>query len=226
MTLGEDGSGFSKEQPRFLPFVAGNMGEAWPPLILPLLLNLLLRDVDREICEESLARPGLKIDFEEIFMEDEEDKRDVKQMKSSLVLVVVLVLLLVLRCGGLSVSISCSVCFVSYNFLVFLFYCVVLAINKARVSEIFIWVKKAKQRDNERERLLYCMVGCIVWWGVLYYADDSAAGGLMERERERRGEEGEKTGLCFLLFDGKMTICCLSLAAISYMHVTHINTTL
>lgn len=107
VTLGEDGSG-SKEEPLFVPlFVAGNMGEAWPPFKLPLFLSLLLSEVDREICAESLARPGLKIDFEGSFMEDE-DRREVKQMKSSLVVFVVVPVLL-LRCGGFSLSISCVV---------------------------------------------------------------------------------------------------------------------
>lgn len=131
MTLGEDGSGFSKEQPRFFPLVAvaGNMGEAWPPFKLPLFLSLLLREVEREICEESLPRPGLKIDFEGSFMEDEEDKREVKQMNSSLLVFVVqilvvvavalLLLLLVLRWGGLSLSISCL--FVLFFFLLLCF---------------------------------------------------------------------------------------------------------
>lgn len=132
MTLGEDGSGFSKEQPRFFPLVAvaGNMGEAWPPFKLPLFLSLLLREVEREICEESLPRPGLKIDLEGSFMEDEEDKREVKQMNSSLLVFVVqilvvvvvvvavalLLLLLVLRWGGLSLSISCLFVFFFFFF--------------------------------------------------------------------------------------------------------------
>lgn len=100
------------------------MGEAWPPFKLPLFLSLLLREVEREICEESLPRPGLKIDLEGSFMEDEEDKREVKQMNSSLLVFVVqilvvvavalLLLLLVLRWGGLSLSISCL--FVLYFF--------------------------------------------------------------------------------------------------------------
>lgn len=136
MTLGEDGSGFSKEQPRFFPLVAvaGNMGEAWPPFKLPLFLSLLLREVEREICEESLPRPGLKIDFEGSFMEDEEDKREVKQMNSSLLVFVVqilvvvvvvvavalLLLLLVLRWGGLSLSISCLFVYI-YFFLLLCF---------------------------------------------------------------------------------------------------------
>lgn len=103
------------------------MGEAWPPFKLPLFLSLLLREVDSEICEESLPRPGLKIDLEGSFMEDEEDKREVKQMNSSLlvfvaqILVVVvavalLLLLLELRCGGLSLSISC----LFFSFFIFL----------------------------------------------------------------------------------------------------------
>lgn len=107
------------------------MGEAWPPFKLPLFLSLLLREVDSEICEESLPRPGLKIDFEGSFMEDEEDNREAKQMNSSLLVFVVqilvavvvavalLLLLLVLRCGGLSVSISCL--FVFFFFLLLCF---------------------------------------------------------------------------------------------------------
>lgn len=87
VTLGDEGSGFSNPDPLFLPPV-GNIGEAWPFLMLPLVLSLRLSDVEREI-GGSRARPGLKIeDFDEIFMEEEE-RREVKQMKSSLVLVVV-----------------------------------------------------------------------------------------------------------------------------------------
>lgn len=70
--------------------------------MLPLFLNLLLSDEEREICEEdSLERPGLRMDLEEIFMDDEEERREVKQMKSSLVLLplVLLLLMLVLRWG-------------------------------------------------------------------------------------------------------------------------------
>lgn len=70
--------------------------------MLPLFLNLLLSDEEREICEEdSLERPGLRMDLEEIFMDEEEERREVKQMKSSLVLLplVLLLLMLVLRWG-------------------------------------------------------------------------------------------------------------------------------
>lgn len=87
VTFGEEGSGFSNEQPLFFPPV-GNIGEAWPPLMLPLVLSLLLREVDREI-GVSRARPGLRIDLA-IFVEDEEESRDVKQMKSSLLVLAVL----------------------------------------------------------------------------------------------------------------------------------------
>lgn len=83
VTLGEDGSGFSKAH-LFFPLV-GNIGEAWPLLMLPLFLSLLLREEVIEICDGSIARPGLSMDLEEIFME-EEDKREAKQMNRSLVL--------------------------------------------------------------------------------------------------------------------------------------------
>lgn len=106
MTLGEEGSGFSKAALFFPP--VGNIGEAWPApvlLRLPLLLSRRLREEDREICEEgSLARPGLRMDLEdEIFMEEDE-RREVKQMKSSLVPVLQLLLppLLVAVRWGLS----------------------------------------------------------------------------------------------------------------------------
>lgn len=86
MTLGEDGSGFSKAQPDlFFPAAVGNIGEAWPPLRLPLFLRRRLREEEREIWDESLARPGLRIDLEDSFMEEDDERRDVKQMKSSLV---------------------------------------------------------------------------------------------------------------------------------------------
>ena len=88
VTFGEEGSGFSKV-PRFL-LPVGNIGEAWPPLMLPLFLSLLLTEVDSE--DGSLLRLGLRIHLEESFM-DEDDKREVKQMKSSLVLLLLLVVL-------------------------------------------------------------------------------------------------------------------------------------
>lgn len=95
MTLGEEGSGFSKAPPQpdlfLFPTAVGNIGEAWPPLRLPLVLSLRLREEEREIWEESLARPGLRIDLEEIFMEEDEERREVKQMKSSLVAPLVVV---------------------------------------------------------------------------------------------------------------------------------------
>lgn len=60
--------------------------------------------MEREIWEDSRARPGLRMDLEEIFMEEEEEeeKRDVKQMKSSLepvAVVEVVLLVLVVRKG-------------------------------------------------------------------------------------------------------------------------------
>ena len=82
VTLGDEGSGFSKLAPRFLPAAAGNIGD-WPPRRLPLVRRRRLREVERET---GAARPGLWIvvDLEEIFMEEEEERREVKQMKSSL----------------------------------------------------------------------------------------------------------------------------------------------
>ncbi|KAL2545887.1 hypothetical protein Fot_15138 [Forsythia ovata] len=47
VTLGDEGSGFSKPQPLFLPVVVKN-GEA-PPLRLPLVRCLRLREVEKEI---------------------------------------------------------------------------------------------------------------------------------------------------------------------------------
>lgn len=101
VTLGEDGSGVSKAQPFFL-LPAGNMGDDCPPFMLPLHRSLLLRDggrVDNPSRNLSVL-PGLRMDLEEIFMEEleEDDALDVKQIKSSL-------LLLPLR-WGLSPSIS------------------------------------------------------------------------------------------------------------------------
>lgn len=116
VTLGDDGSGFSKVDPRFFPFV-GNMGEAWPaPFKLPLLLSLLLREEESEIWGVwwSLARPGLRMDLE-IFIEEEDERRDVKQIKSSPVALLLLLLILVVR-WGLSESISlCFPCFFSFH---------------------------------------------------------------------------------------------------------------
>lgn len=62
--------------------------------MLPLLLSLRLREEEREIWDGSLVRPGLRNDLES-FMEEEE-RREVKQMKSSLVL---LPFVLVVRWG-------------------------------------------------------------------------------------------------------------------------------
>lgn len=73
--------------------------------MLRLFLSLRLTDFEREICGGSRtepARPGLRIDFEEIFMEDEE----VKQKKRWVDVDVVIE-----RCvgGGLSDSMDCHV---------------------------------------------------------------------------------------------------------------------
>lgn len=89
MTFGEDGSGFSKPDPRFLP-VVGNIGEAWPPLMLPFVLSLRLSEVGRER-GASRARPGLRMDLESFMEEDEEERREVKQIKSSLVVLLLVV---------------------------------------------------------------------------------------------------------------------------------------
>lgn len=74
---------------------------------LPLVLSLRLREEEREIWEGSLARPGLRMDLEESFMDEEERRDVVKQMKSSLVVVdvVPLMLLLLFVRWGLSDSI-------------------------------------------------------------------------------------------------------------------------
>lgn len=105
VTLGEDGSGFSNAQPLFLPVVL-KKGEAWPPLRLPLVRRRRLREEESETGPPSrAARPGLSIDLE-IFMEEDVERREVKQMKSSLVVVAAAVLLpvLVVRKWGLSKS--------------------------------------------------------------------------------------------------------------------------
>lgn len=64
--------------------------------MLPLLLSLRLREEERETWDGSLLRPGLRMDLEESFMDEEVERRDVKQMKSSLVLLLVV---LVVRWG-------------------------------------------------------------------------------------------------------------------------------
>ncbi|KAF5766589.1 hypothetical protein HanRHA438_Chr15g0729301 [Helianthus annuus] len=81
VTLGEEGSGLSNPQPLFLP-VTGNIAGDAPPLMLRLLLSLRLRlrlsEVERAMggggggSREYVARPGLRIDLDEIFMEDDE----------------------------------------------------------------------------------------------------------------------------------------------------------
>ncbi|GFS38123.1 6,7-dimethyl-8-ribityllumazine synthase [Actinidia rufa] len=71
----------------FLPPV-GNIGDC-PPRRLRLDLSLWLRDVESQReTGGSRGRPGLKIDLEEIFIEEEEERRELiqlKQMKRSLV---------------------------------------------------------------------------------------------------------------------------------------------
>ena len=85
VTLGEEGSGFSNPEPLLL-FPVGNIGEACPFLILPLVLSLLLKEVESEV-GVSRALPGLKmLDLEDVFMEL---LRELKQIKSSLVVVLV-----------------------------------------------------------------------------------------------------------------------------------------
>lgn len=79
VTFGDDGSGFSKPLPLFFP-VAGNIAGDAPPLMLRLFLSLRLCDFESEIGGGSRAAPalaGLRIDLDEIFMED----GDVKQTK-------------------------------------------------------------------------------------------------------------------------------------------------
>lgn len=74
VTLGEDGSGFSKPLPLFLP-VAGNIAGDAPPLMLRLFLSLRLWEFERESGGGSRAAPalaGLRIDLDEIFIEDED----------------------------------------------------------------------------------------------------------------------------------------------------------
>lgn len=101
VTLGEEGSGFSK--PRRFPPV-GNIGD-WAPLRLPLAFRRRLTEVEREV-GVSRARPGLRIDdLEEIFIEEEEEaeeRREVKQMNREGVVVVVAVVVVVVRWGRMS----------------------------------------------------------------------------------------------------------------------------
>ncbi|KAI3466082.1 hypothetical protein Pfo_022745 [Paulownia fortunei] len=111
VTLGEEGSGFSKAPPLFLPVVV-KKGDACPPLRLPLVRRRRLRK-EREMGPPFLvARMGLRIDlvsFMEEEEEEEEERREVKQMKRSLVVVAALVALhlpvLVVRKWGVSKSI-------------------------------------------------------------------------------------------------------------------------
>jgi len=98
VTFGEEGSGLSKPDP--LPFFEGNMAGDWAPLRLPLWPRRRLREEERDAADLSAARPGLRIDLEDRRIEEEFERRDVKQMKSSLLVVGVL---LVLR--GFSISI-------------------------------------------------------------------------------------------------------------------------
>lgn len=67
VTLGEDGSGFSK-LPLFLADAVNIAGDA-PPLRLPLVLSRRLSEVESVVGgSRTPARPGLKIDLEEIFI--------------------------------------------------------------------------------------------------------------------------------------------------------------
>lgn len=103
VTLGDEGSGFSNVWLLFL-LPLENIGEAWPLLRLPLVLNFLLREAERETGGSREERDWPSRDLEEIFMEEEEEeRREVKQMKSSLV--VVAVVELGVRCGLMSESI-------------------------------------------------------------------------------------------------------------------------
>ena len=72
--LGEDGSGFSKLLPLFLPMV-GNIAGDTPPLMLRLFLGLRLCEFERESGGGSRAAPALaelRNDLDEIFIEDED----------------------------------------------------------------------------------------------------------------------------------------------------------
>ena len=64
------------------------MGEDWPPFTLSLLLSILLREEWRVADPSwySSVIPRLRIDLDEIFIDDEEfddEALEVKQMKSS-----------------------------------------------------------------------------------------------------------------------------------------------
>ena len=85
---GQDGSGYSKPLPLLFPVVVGNIaGNAPPPLMLR--LSFRLREFEREIGGGSQARAGLRIDLDEIFMDDDEE---VKQIVSLIDLAEVVVM--------------------------------------------------------------------------------------------------------------------------------------
>lgn len=75
VTLGDDGSAASKEQPFFLPVSGapeGNMGD-WPPLTLPLLRSRRLREDESAGADDgSRPRPGLIKALEECMRMAEE----------------------------------------------------------------------------------------------------------------------------------------------------------
>lgn len=86
VTFGDDGSGFSNAYPRFLLLpLKINIGEDWPPFMLPLALSLRLRDdEDESLGSRNLStQPGLRIDFEDILADEKEQNREVKQTKRS-----------------------------------------------------------------------------------------------------------------------------------------------
>jgi hypothetical protein len=108
--------------------------------MLPLLLSLRLREAERESWDGSLLRPGLRIDLDESFMEEDAESREVKQMNSSLVLLLLL-LLPVLR-WGLSDSIFLSFFFVFHS---------VLAIEG---EEVFATERKRKRKREIEKGLM------------------------------------------------------------------------